>query len=183
MHMSDPLPAFPPGATLPDISEPMSARGVGLRAANADDTRFLRALFQALKSQELGLSDWPEPLKQTFLGQQFTLQHMQYVNSYANADFWIVEHGSQPIGRYYVLRESARYHIIDILLAPEWRGQGIGSLLLEWTQSLVRQQGATGISLHVDERNTGAQQLYARHGFVETARETPYIAMQWNPAA
>lgn len=183
MHVSDPLPAFPPGATLPDISEPMLARNVGLRVANTDDTRFLRALFHALKSEELPLDGWPEPLKQTFLDQQFTLQHMQYVNSYANADFWIVEHGGQPIGRYYLLRGSARYHIIDITLAPAWRGQGIGSLLLDWTQSLVGKHGATGISLHVDERNAGAQRLYAKHGFAETSRETPYVAMQWNAAA
>jgi ribosomal protein S18 acetylase RimI-like enzyme len=183
MHVPAPLPAFPPGATWPDISESMSTRGVGLRAANTGDTHFLRALFHAFKSEELGLADWPEPLRQTLLDQQFALQHMQYVNSHANANFWIVEHGSQPIGRYYLLREPSRYHIIDIMLAPEWRGHGIGSLLLDWTQSLVQKQGAAGISLHVDERNAGAQRLYTKHGFVETSREMPYIAMQWKPAA
>ncbi|MEW9573014.1 GNAT family N-acetyltransferase [Rhodanobacter sp. Si-c] len=183
MHGPDPLPAFPPGAPLPAVSKPMSARNIGLRTAGTNDMRFLRALFHALKSEELPLEHWPEPFKQAFLDQQFALQHMQYVDRYPGADFWIVEHRNQPIGRYYLLREPSRYHIVDITLEPAWRGRGIGSLLLDWAQSLARRHGAAGISLQVDERNKDAQRLYARYGFVETSRESPYIAMQWKTAA
>jgi ribosomal protein S18 acetylase RimI-like enzyme len=180
MHAPGRLPAFPPASAWPEHGEPMLAGDVQLRAASADDMPYLRALFQAMKSEELALATWPEPFKQTFLDQQFAFQHMQYVNAYAGADFWVIEHQTQPIGRYYLLRDPPCYHIVDIMLEPAWRGRGVGSQLLRWTQTLVRRHGAEAISLHVDERNTGAQRLYARHGFVETSRETPSIAMRWS---
>jgi len=179
MHALDRLPAFPEGNALPDVSEPMLARDIGLRAASSDDAHFLHALFCALKYEELGLAHWPESLRQPFLDQQFALQHTQYVNAYPRADFLIVEHRNQPIGRYYLLRERPCYHIVDIALDPAWRGRGIGTLLLDWTQSQARRQSAGGISLQVDERNAGALHLYARLGFTETARETPYVSMRW----
>lgn len=178
----DRLPAFPEASGAVSASESMRAQGVGLRAAGADDLPYLRALFHALRSEELALADWPEPFKQAFLDNQFALQHFHYVSHYADANFWVVERQGQVIGRYYLLRDSSRYHIVDITLEQASRGRGLGGLLLEWTQSLVRQHGATEIGLHVDERNTGAQRLYARHGFVETSRETPYIAMRWDNA-
>jgi GNAT superfamily N-acetyltransferase len=180
MHALDRLPAFPPAAALPDISERMRTQSVALRTAAVEDMPYLRDLFHAQKSEELSWGNLPEPLRQTLLDQQFTLQHTQYLHAHSGADFFIIEHQQQPIGRYYLLREPPCYHIIDILLAPEWRGRGIGGLLLDWTQSLAHQQHATGISLHVDESNSGAQRLYARHGFVEIARQSPSIAMRWD---
>ncbi|HUA79614.1 MAG TPA: GNAT family N-acetyltransferase [Dyella sp.] len=180
MHALGQLPAFPLAATSPSGSGLIPGREVQLRAAGADDMPFLRALFHAVKEEELGLAGWPEPAKQALLDQQFALQHRQYVSAYASADFWIVEHRQQPIGRYYLLRESLCYHIVDIMLASDWRHRGIGSLLLSWTQSLAQAHGATAISLQVDERNVGAQRLYAKHGFAQIARETPHIVMHWN---
>jgi ribosomal protein S18 acetylase RimI-like enzyme len=180
MRVSDQLPAFPRVAATPDISEPMLAQDVGLRTAGEDDMPYLRGLFHAIKSEELALADWPEPFKQTFLDQQFALQHRQYVGAYVSADFWIVEHRKQPIGRYYLLRDARRYHIIDIAMDRAWRGRGIGSLLLSWTQAMATQQRTAGVDLHVDERNASAQRLYTRYGFVETSRQRPYIAMGWD---
>ncbi|RDS81422.1 GNAT family N-acetyltransferase [Dyella psychrodurans] len=183
MLASERLPGFPPASPAIGISEPMRARSIQLRAARTDDLPYLRGLYRALRSEELSLADWPEAFKQTFLDDQFALQHMHYVNSYADADFWVIERHQQAIGRYYLLREPPCYHIVDITLDPAWRSRGVGSLLLDWTQSLVRQHDAAAIGLHVDERNVGAQRLYARHGFAETSREAPYIAMRWNNVA
>jgi ribosomal protein S18 acetylase RimI-like enzyme len=182
MHAPERLPPFPTAAALPDISQAMRARGVGVRGATADAIDYLRALFHAQKSEELALASWPQTLKQTLLDQQFAVQHMQYVSAYPAADFWVIEHRQQPIGRYYLLRESPCYHVVDITLEMDWRGRGVGSLLLEWTQSLVHQHRANGIGLHVDERNTGARRLYERYGFIETSREAPRIAMRWTKA-
>jgi ribosomal protein S18 acetylase RimI-like enzyme len=108
------------------------------------------------------------------------MQHAHYVNHFNDADFWIVERRGQPIGRYYLLRRPTYYHIIEISLEPASRGQGVGGLLLDWTQSLARKQQARGIDLHVDEANLAAQRLYARCGFTETGRQPPNIAMRWS---
>jgi GNAT superfamily N-acetyltransferase len=177
------LPAFPPAPAACAISVPARGGGIALRAAGTDDLPYLRGLFHALRSDELAATGWPESIRQAFLDNQFAMQHAHYVGSYSEADFWVVEHDAQPIGRYYLLRETPCYHIVDITLESSWRGRGVGSLLLEWTRLQVREQGAAAIGLHVDERNAGAQRLYARHGFIETSREAPYIAMRWNDSA
>jgi ribosomal protein S18 acetylase RimI-like enzyme len=174
------LPEFPSPGSRVTVSAPMQARSLGVRAAQTSDVPYLRTLYHALRDDELSQTGWPESFKQSFLDSQFAMQHRQYVDAYADADFWLIEHQQQAIGRYYLLRQPACYHIIDITLEPSWRGRGIGGLLLQWSQSMAQQAGAAGIDLHVDERNPGAQRLYARWGFTETKRESPYIGMRWS---
>jgi ribosomal protein S18 acetylase RimI-like enzyme len=182
MFQGKPLPAFPASGGADCVNAQMAAHGLGVRSAHIDDLPYLRKLYHALRHDQLASTGWPESFVQNFLDSQFDMQHMHYVGANPNADYWLVEHAQRPVGRYYLLRESPHYRIIDITLEPSWRGQGLGSLLLQWTQSLAQQHGALGIDLHVDEGNVAAQRLYARLGFIETMRESPYIAMHW-PAA
>jgi ribosomal protein S18 acetylase RimI-like enzyme len=174
---------FPPARNAIDVSAAMHAAGIGVRSATADDVPYLNALYRNLREDELASTGWPESFKRDFLDSQFSMQHRHYVNAYANADYWIVEYRHEPIGRYYLLREAPYHRVIDIALDASRRHGGIGGMLLDWSQTLVRQASAEGIDLSVDEQNVGAQRLYARHGFVETARERPYIAMRWTNAS
>jgi GNAT superfamily N-acetyltransferase len=176
------LQAFPATSALPAFSASMLAQDVGLRAADASDLPYLRALFHAAKTEQLGLAAWPEPLRQTLLDQQFALQHTQYLRAYAKANFWIVQCRGKPIGRYYVSCEQPCFHVIDILLETVWRGRGIGSTLLQWTQSIAYQHGAQGIGLHVDDTNEAAQRLYARLDFARISHEPPHVVMRWDPS-
>lgn len=179
MFPSLPPLAFPPAQVVIDASDAMRVRGLSVRAAIEDDLPYLRKLYQTSRQDELACTDWPDAFKQAFLDSQFAMQHLHYVNQFSGADFWIVEQHTQPIGRYYLLRQAPHYHIIEISLEAAWRGHGIGGLLLEWTQSLAREQGASGIDLQVDEANLPAHRLYQRRGFTELARQPPSIAMRW----
>lgn len=56
-------------------------------------------------------------------------------------------------------------HISTIAVHPEWRGRGLGELLV-WT--MMRQafwEGATQMTLEVRASNTVAQRLYRKYGF------------------
>ncbi|GLQ45165.1 N-acetyltransferase [Dyella lipolytica] len=180
--IGEPL-AFPPARAETSYNAPWQAGGLRLRAARDDDLPYLRKLYGTVRAAELAQVDWPDGFKQTFLDSQFALQHSHYVTHYASTDFWIVEHDGRTVGRYYLLRGLPYYRIIDIAMEPDWRGRGVGSALLDWTQAQVRQTGAAGIDLHVYEHNHSAHRLYVRHGFADVARENTYISMRWTNAS
>ena len=61
-----------------------------------------------------------------------------------------------------------------LAVLPEFRGQGLGSSLLNKAEEIAHGTGASQMSILVEEVNTGALKLYLRHGFIEWARR-PFI--------
>jgi len=58
-----------------------------------------------------------------------------------------------------------------IVVAPEMRGMGIGSKLLDATIEHAHQRGCTSVRLDVVDTNPRARQLYERKGFIATKTE------------
>jgi len=175
---------FPPQDAL-DVTAPalLQERGICLRGAQARDIPFLRRLYASLREDELAPLPWPQAAKQAFLDNQFSSQHQHYVNHYRDADFLLVEQDGTPIGRYYVQRSTAHdFLIIDISLERHTRGQGIASALIGQTQQQAREYG-TGVQLHVQYGNVGAQRLYERLGFAVVADEGAHQRLRWAPDA
>lgn len=65
-------------------------------------------------------------------------------------------------------------HILDVAVHPEYRGHGLGKLLVENVLAACRQRGAEFVSLEVRPSNSEAIGLYRRLGFVETGRRPRY---------
>jgi ribosomal protein S18 acetylase RimI-like enzyme len=59
----------------------------------------------------------------------------------------------------------------DIIVDPEYRGRGVGGLLLDATLAALRARGAPRVVLSTAERNEAAQRLFARAGFRRTMIE------------
>lgn len=57
----------------------------------------------------------------------------------------------------------------DMVVAPERRGRGAGSMLLGAAIAHARNAGCRRITLLTDGANTAAQRFYARHGFAPSA--------------
>jgi [ribosomal protein S18]-alanine N-acetyltransferase len=65
-------------------------------------------------------------------------------------------------------------HITNIALRKEYRGRGIGGLLLIATIDLARGLNASFLTLEVRASNTVAQNLYSRYGFNKTGLRRGY---------
>jgi len=65
-------------------------------------------------------------------------------------------------------------HILDVAVHPEYRGHGLGKLLVEHVLAACRQRGAEFVSLEVRPSNSEAIGLYHRLGFDETGRRPRY---------
>lgn len=56
----------------------------------------------------------------------------------------------------------------ELYVAPERRGQGIGSALLAAAEAVVIQRGAEVLEINVDGEDTDARRFYERHGYANT---------------
>ena len=65
--------------------------------------------------------------------------------------------------------------VVYVGVTPEFRGRGVGALLVRRALEQTRRTGARRLALVVDERNASARRLYERFGLKETARRRALI--------
>lgn len=157
------------------------AQGYGVRPERDDDVAFLQRLYASTRARELAMMSWPEPQKNAFVLQQFGAQRHHYRTHFADSAFDVILHDDRPVGRLYLQRRAACYHVIDIALLPERCGQGLGTALFHALFAMARAE-KVGVDLSV-ERFNPAQALYRRLGFVAVDVGDAYLAMEWRPAA
>lgn len=71
---------------------------------------------------------------------------------------------------YSELEQPGSFYICGMALFPEYRGQGLGTRMLELARQQAYERGLEELSLIVFEQNEGAKRLYERHGFREVDR-------------
>ena len=91
-----------------------------------------------------------------------------------------VDDHDAPLGAIWIRRWDAANHgwgYVDAVtpelvmaIRPEYRGQGIGSQLLDVIADYARRSGYAALSLSVDPRNEVAAQLYQRRGYQRVDR-------------
>jgi len=93
---------------------------------------------------------------------------------------WIAERDGQLTGFAIVdlkaTFEKFAAYIQTIEVAPEQRGQGIGSELLTRVECSAHNADAHSIWLHVDTENKGAIGLYEARGYMRKGREEHFYA-------
>jgi ribosomal protein S18 acetylase RimI-like enzyme len=152
-----------------------------LRPATQADRVFLVDLYASTRAGELALVDWDDATRRAFVEHQFSAQDHHYREHYPGATLDVVEVEGSPAGRLYVHRGEDDIRIMDIALAPEFRGRGIGTGLLEELMAEARSRGHS-LSIHVEMQNP-ARSLYDRLGFVPVGEHGVYVLMRWTPDA
>jgi ribosomal protein S18 acetylase RimI-like enzyme len=92
---------------------------------------------------------------------------------YPDTVSWVAEQDGTVVAQAFIRRDSSRLGIFGMWVAPEARRQGIGRALLDAAESWGRSQGSTAEYLSVTERNSAAQHLYRRAGYIATGADEP----------
>ncbi len=101
--------------------------------------------------------------------------------------FASLERDGRPVGWGLAVCERGFVGLYDLVIAADWRGRGIGRLLVSGLLAWGQQQGAKAAYLQVRANNRPAIALYRHFGFVEAYRYTnwslaPTAARQKSPA-
>lgn len=144
------------------------------------DRRFLLELYASTREEELAQVDWADGARAAFLEHQFSAQDHHYRSNYPGATLDVIEVDGERVGRLYVYRGEDDIRIMDIAVAPEFRGRGIGTWLVEGLMAEARSTGRT-LSIHVEMQNP-ARSLYDRLGFVPVGEHGVYVLMKWRDA-
>ncbi|KEI96732.1 30S ribosomal protein S18 [Clostridium botulinum A2B3 87] len=67
-------------------------------------------------------------------------------------------------------------HITNIAVHPNYRGLGIGNILMNEIIDICKEHNLTGITLEVRESNTAAKNLYYKYGFKDSGIRKGYYA-------
>jgi ribosomal protein S18 acetylase RimI-like enzyme len=155
--------------------------GISFRPFSDDDLPFVAELYASTRREEVAQTGWPAELQEAFLRQQHEAQHSHYSLHHGDAEWLIVERGGAPIGRLYLRDGPERFHVVDISLLPEIRGQGIGGAILRDVLGAAHAAGK-GVSIRVEKFNP-ARRLYDRLGFEVIADEGTYDLLEARPPA
>lgn len=116
-----------------------------------------------------------ESEKASLIAMQFEAQDLHYKKYYSNADFLIIQESNEDVGRLYIEEWPKEIRIIDITIAPEHRGRGLGKQIMASIIKKAKKKGLQ-VSIHV-AKNNRALNLYNRLGFEKTGGTDIYHLM------
>lgn len=140
--------------------EGKALRQIRLQAIRDTPEAFGSSLAETLARTDGGWTHWASS----------SASGMESVMFVAEADSaWIGMAGC----RFDSSRPQSPAHMISMWVAPPYRGQGLGRMLVERIAGWARDAGARRLELCVTEGNVAAVALYVRSGFTETGQTEP----------
>lgn len=178
---------------------PFDPANIGVRPASDVDRDFLRMIFVSTRAAEFARSSLAPAQIDTLLAEQFAMQDTYYRRHYPDAHFDVVtcnktyapqcvdqafpvnaikrsEVPDFPVGRLYHDWSSGELRVIDIALAPSYRGMGIGTRLMHTLLAEAARRDWAA-SLYVEMDNPVCA-LYRRLGFVKVGENGVYEMMR-----
>jgi ribosomal protein S18 acetylase RimI-like enzyme len=129
-----------------------------IRPARDDDRLPLALVFAAVAEERDGIATEP-PVDVEARAASWTLDGVL-----------VAVAGAEIVGSVHVDRSRHGFGEINIMVAREWRGRGVGSALLATAIEWARECGLHKLSLSVFAHNAAAIALYRKLGFVEEGR-------------
>lgn len=90
-------------------------------------------------------------------------------------DAWVLHDQDGTLAGYFLLMEVVdEAHLLDVAVAPERQGAGLGRYLLDKVAARARGMGVLSVLLEVRPSNERALDVYRRYGYVEIGRRRAY---------
>ncbi len=89
---------------------------------------------------------------------------------------WLCEHDGKLVGSLFLMhRDAGAAQLRFFLIRPEYRGLGLGKLLMDRFMTALRELGYTSAFLWTEKELAAAASLYTRHGFRLTEQKDSAI--------
>lgn len=135
-----------------------------VRRARPEDADAILQLFEAVAAERQFILTEP-PIDREIRRQRF-LDGLQS----DEARRFVAEADGEIIGDLAVFRSGTGPATIGMGVAAPWRGQGVGTALMQACVGWAREEGVHKLSLEVFPWNDAAIALYRKFGFVEEGR-------------
>lgn len=152
--------------------------GITIRPVQIGDESFLLRVYASSRAEELRQTGWTDAEKQTFVEMQFAAQIQDYSIRFPDSEQSIVLISETPAGRLWINRSDEEIRLLDIVLLPEFRNTGIGTILLRHLQEEAK-TSARPIHHAVYKDNMDALRFYERLGFNIIEDYDTYCLMEW----
>jgi GNAT superfamily N-acetyltransferase len=145
---------------------------IALRRVTEADVVRLQQLSRRTFSETFEESNSPEDLR-AYLEDRLSLEKLILELRSTESRFMVAESASTPVG-YAKLnwggaqtepRGAASVELERLYVVRDFKGRGVGSLLMDWSVREARSMGAQELWLGVWEHNHDARAFYARYGF------------------
>lgn len=124
------------------------------------------------------------PMQVADLDAMMEIERVIYTHPWSRGNFrdsldagyscWILEDGEEIIGYSVLMLAADEAHLLNLSIAGQRQGQGLGWTLLQHMLDVARGHGAANIFLEVRVSNRSAIGLYEKAGFNEMAVRRNY---------
>jgi ribosomal protein S18 acetylase RimI-like enzyme len=90
----------------------------------------------------------------------------------AQDDVFVVTAGAEILGVIVMATERTELLVVNVAVAPQFKGQGIGKMLMLFCETQARQAGSDVIRLYTHELMVENVEIYKKLGYQETHRAT-----------
>jgi GNAT superfamily N-acetyltransferase len=152
-----------------------------LRPAAPHDDHLQFALFASARAGEVEPLPVDAELKRTFLQILFAAQCQHFRAQFPQAEYLLIEQEGAAVGRLVLDQRDDRLHILDLILLPRCRANGLEDLIL---QAMLDQAAAAGkhTSLYVEDFNP-ARTRFEGLGFQPIDAHGLYLLLSKAPAS
>lgn len=150
-----------------------------LRPVTTEDAAFLLQVYKSSRGEDLRELGWDAARIDEFLDLQYEAQRAFDDKDYPQANDQVILSAGERAGRLLVDSRENEIRCVDLALLPEFRNQGLGTLLL---RRLQQEAAAANKPLRLQViRYSRTINLFERLGFVRTSESGTHFQMEWKP--
>lgn len=126
-----------------------------------------------------------EPMRESDIEDVLAVEGRVYPYPWSRANFldslvsgyqaWVLrDQAMRLLGYFLIMQVVDEAHLLNVAVAEEWQGQGLGRFLLNQSVACARGLGMESMLLEVRPSNVRALGIYERYGFEQIGRRKGY---------